>query len=188
MHIRDSSPFSTIRTSIYKRCDSPNLNFVTQCHPQNFLFCFSTTLLTPKVGMHPHVPVPGFNEHVLLLHLFDWVAQQLPSVQTQLRCLKPILFTFQRHVLSMRICASHARNEGRKEIVISIDWLKWCQQVDGSEGRDHRAREGGKRDFVSPDAPTWCGGKCCSELFQAEEMLTLYFSLSKLRFHWSPGY
>lgn len=41
--------------------DPPNLNFVTQCHPQTFLLSFSTILLLPKVGMRPHVPVLGFN-------------------------------------------------------------------------------------------------------------------------------
>lgn len=81
---------------------------------------------------------------ILLWPLLDWVAQQLPSGQTQLGWLKPTFVIFQKHVLSMSIYTSHTRNEGKKEIVISIHWLNWHQRVDSSKNRNHRAREGEK--------------------------------------------
>lgn len=51
--------------------------------------------------------------------------------------------------------------------------------MDSSEGRNHRAREGEKRDFMSPGAPIWDGSRYCLEPPQAVEALTLHFSLSK---------
>lgn len=165
-------PFSTIKTSIYERSDSPNLDFVTQCHPQTFLFSFSTILLMPKVGMH----------------LFGWVAQQLPSVQTQLRCLKPVFVTFQKHVLSMRIYASHAKKwrEERNsdfytltEVMPAGGW-QWGQESQGQSGR--------RKGFHT----TWCSHLIWRQvLFRAlpgwggADLFSLF---RKLRFHWSPGY
>lgn len=51
--------------------------------------------------------------------------------------------------------------------------------VDGSDGRNHSARERGERDLSSSGAPTRYGGKCCLDFSQAVEVLALHFSLSK---------
>lgn len=151
---------------------------MTQRHLQTFPFSCNTILQAPNWGCSS-VCWLVFAGLIVLWPLLDWVAQQLPSGQTQLGWLKPTFVTFQKHVLSMRIYASHARNEGKKEIVISIHWLKWHQRVDSSKNRNHRAREGEKMGFMSPGAHSWDGSRYCLKPPQAVEVLTLCFSLSK---------
>lgn len=124
---------------------------MTQCHPKSFFSAAAPSYRHLNWECVPASPSPMFTRLFLPWPLLDRITQQLPSDQTQLGWLKLTAVTFQKHIFSVMIYASHARNEGKKEIVICT--LTQVTPADGQQqGQESQSQRGRKKVFHV----TWC--------------------------------